>query len=198
MSISFTNTAPVAGGTIQATDISQMRTDLENKFSGGIVNADISTDAAISISKLDANYEHVMVPISLVGPTAGGFPASGAVAAFPLTNDSKGNWVVTHADWVCNDVGDELGTFALQYGQFVAGTWTSTTAIGSSVTIASSDSGANTAGQGSVSGVSSVTLTAASNKMIAIVATGASATTLTADPSYLTVVVQMRRQITTA
>lgn len=197
MAITWTNSAPVSGGTILHTDISQMRTDIENKFAGNIVDADISASANIGVSKLAASYEHCVVQCTYSGPISGGWPGSGVVCFGELPDDSKGAWVATHATWGITDTGDGLGAFRVQWGHYNGATWTSIANVGDIVTMANS-AGANDANDGSVAGISSVTLTAGTAMRLAVIATTGSATTMTADPGYFAVGVHCRRQITSA
>lgn len=102
------------------------KTELESDFStisakfGSIANADISSQAAISIDKLNAQYEYMTVPLTFIAPTTAlGMPAAGVVmAGFPMYNDGKGTWSSVAFGWYCNDVGAQTGTFNVKWGRY--------------------------------------------------------------------------------
>lgn len=198
MALTYAVSDFAAGGTIVAADINSRFDDVKSKFNGGIVNADVAIAAAISVDKLDANIEHMLVQFHVgnVGATDFVWPANNTIVrAIPIPDDGKGNWIVSAAEMVCSDVGADDSQVRFEWGRYTTGTWGVTATIVSAVAINSDDSGANTSGHQTLT-INSSTLTAGTHRCLAMVsaAAGTTATFDTVD-SFLCASFHLYRKI---
>lgn len=124
-------------------EIQENFTDIQNKFSGNIVNADISSSAAIAVSKLAATYQTMIVTLqarTIAGPVLPTVARSGAenspaslsasttnhmMDMVPLPGISgDGSWTVSDASFYCSNSGTASGSFKVEYGYLAAGVFT--------------------------------------------------------------------------
>jgi hypothetical protein len=198
MALTYSTSDATTGSTIAAADINSRFDDIKSKFNGGVVNGDISNNASISISKLDANYEHMLVNLHVGGVNTTDYvwPAVGTVVrVVPLPDDGKGNWTVTAAELVCNDVGADDAQVRIDWGRYTSGTWGATSTVVSSVAINSDDSSTDTAGHQTLS-INTAALAAGTHRCLAMVSGAAGTNTiLTADTSFISVSLHLKRQI---
>lgn len=198
MALTLTQDFSTKTGTIVASDFDDNFTDIQNKFNGNIVNADISTSAAIAVSKLAASKQHMFVTLS-VKALASGWPGSTTLVDHaPIPGSvAQGNWTVEGVDWVCSDTGDGAGVFSVRWGDYdSSGAWVNTSTIVTTQTM-SNAAAANDANHGecTVSG-STLTVSDSTPRMLALMGTTASASTLSAETSNLAVTVHLSRTIT--
>ena len=66
MALSLTHTF-ADGGVITASEINDNFTDVQNKFAGGITNADLSASAGIALSKIASTKQHAYLTLNLNG-----------------------------------------------------------------------------------------------------------------------------------
>jgi hypothetical protein len=198
MPLTYTTSDAVTGTTVVAADVNSRFDEVKSKFAAGIVNGDISTAAAISVDKLDAQYEHMLVPFHMnnVGTTDMVWPAAGVVImAIPIPNDGKGAWTVSAAELVCSDVGADDSQVRFEWGRYTAGTWGVTTTVVSAVAINSDDSAANTAGHQSLT-IASGTLAVGTHRCLAMVSAAVGTTaTFDAVDSYIAASFHLYRKI---
>ena len=200
MALTFTvaDSSFEAGDTIAGSDIVSRFDDVATKFNAGIVNADVSTTAAISIDKIDANIEHMLVTFHVgnVGATDFVWPAVGTVVrAFPIPDDGKGNWTISAGEMVCSDVGADDSQVRFEWGRYVTGTWTVTSTMVTAVAINSDDSAANTSGHQTLT-LAATALAAGTHRCLAMVS-GAAGTTATFDTadSFLSASFHLYRKV---
>lgn len=198
MPLTYTTSDLTTGATTSASDLNSRFDEIKSKFNAGIVNGDISTAAAISVDKLDAKYEHLLINFLHKGPgqtTAPLWPAANTViAAIPIPNDGKGNWVISAGELVCSDVGSDDAQVRFEWGRYVAGVWTVTSTPVSAVAINSDDSAANTAGHQTLT-IASSTLTAGTHLCLAMVVAAQGTNTLSAVTDYLSASFKLHRKI---
>lgn len=197
MPLTYTTSDMVTGGTVVAADLVSRFDEVKSKFNAGIVNGDISTSAAISVDKLDAQYEHMLVSfdVAAFGATDYVWPASGVVIrALPIPNDGKGDWVISAGELVCSDVGADTAQVRFEWGRYVAGVWTVTSTPVSAVVINSDDSTTDTSGHQSLT-IASATLSAGTHRCLAMVSAAADATLTTASDSFLCASFKLYRKI---
>ncbi len=123
MALTITNTS--LSGTIDASELDQNFTDVVNKFSGNIVNADISSTAGIATSKLAADKAEWIVELRFV---MGGATTYSAIAdntivdAVPVPGASGDTaWTIADAAYATNRTGTSGNpTFNLLYGYWDA------------------------------------------------------------------------------
>jgi hypothetical protein len=96
MAFSVTNTL-VAGGTVDPDDLNENFNDIEDILNGGLTDTNISSDANITITKLAAYKQDIVLhigvpnPALLAGTTATAIVSS--IVAFPA--DSGVTWTIT-------------------------------------------------------------------------------------------------------
>ncbi len=198
MPLTYTVSDAVTGGIVTASDVNSRFDDVKSKFNSNIVNADISSNAAISVDKLDANYEHMLLTFHVgnVGATDFVWPAVGTIVrAFPIPDDGKGSWSVSAAEKVCSDVGADDSQVRFEWGRYTTGTWGVIATVVTAVAINSDDSAANTSGHQTLA-IASATLTAGTHRCLAMVsaAAGTTATFDTVD-SFLSASFHLYRKI---
>ena len=138
----FTTNTPIV-----AADVNANFSAISAKFSGGIVDADISGTASIGVDKLAARYEHIYAQFHFAAAATAAVPA----AFFPVYKDGKGAWTVEQIQWVCNDVGGGTTTMKIDWGYYTTNAppvWTVTTAVLTASALASGSGYAQAAGQG--------------------------------------------------
>lgn len=196
--------------TIEGADLDANFTALANKFAAAISSGDLSASAGILLSQLEASIEHMDVNLYLdgtqiaafpVAAPAAGWPASDTMVAVPVIGlTGAATWVATDCYWVCNDTGGGTATFDVVWGEYnAAGAW-STVATVAAATITNA-AGANDGNDGvaAMAGGGPVTLTVgAGPRSLAIVATGADATTMSAASGFFSATVRLRRAISTS
>jgi hypothetical protein len=190
MALTYTVSDFTDASVISATDLNSRFNDISTKF-GTIVNSDISSSAAISVTKLSANYEHMLVTLTYSGVTA---LATGVLRLVPIPDDGKGDWTVTTAELVCTDVGDSTGQIRVDWGRYTAGTWGATSTVVSAVAINSDDSGDNTSGAQALT-VNSATLTSGTHRALALYGVAAGTGVLSAVTDQLVVTLLLKRVI---
>lgn len=131
-------------------EVEQNFYDVQQKFNGGIVDADISSSAAISNSKLETRYERMTVQLKFMVIYDGvdariwsDFGANQVLDFVCLPGDGGDvDWTIETASWGCNAVGDGTAQFRLSYGYYDTDTggWSLTQTV-STVTITKSTSG---------------------------------------------------------
>ena len=105
---------------------------VEDKFDGGITNADVSADAGISVSKIATIYQEVWLELCWhQGLAVGGanWSAVAVGAATPLDfvalpGSDTDVWICTDVSWLCTDTGTVKGQFDVRFGAYNgAGVW---------------------------------------------------------------------------
>ena len=197
MALTYTTSDATAGSTITASDLNSRFDDVKTKFNAGIVNGDISSSAAISVDKLDAQYEHMLLQFFMKGvnTTDAVWPAAGSVVqAIPIPDDGKGNWIISAAELVSTDVGADTAQVRFEWGRFVSGVWTVTSTPVTAVVLNSDDSGIDTAGQQTLT-IASATLAAGTHRSLGMVSAVTDATFLTTDQSFISASFHLYRKI---
>jgi len=116
MSLTLTN--PTLGpGVVDADELNDNFSDIASKF-GNIDNSDIKSGAGISIDKLSASYEYMVVPIAFKETGGTGLTASRFLGSAPLYNDGKGTWTAVAYGWQTNDVGAMTGAIDYLWGYY--------------------------------------------------------------------------------
>lgn len=200
MPLTYTTADFVASTAMTAANLNAHFADVKAKFAAGIVNGDIATNAGISVSKLSANKEHMIVKLALHGPkqtTAPLWPVAGVmVDSVMIPDDGKGNWTITAGGLMCHDVGNDDAQVRFEWGRYVAGVWTVTSTPVASVAINSDDSGVNTAGQQTLT-IASSTLTAGTHRQLAMMVTAQGTGTLTNVTDHMAATFLLSRTIST-
>lgn len=198
MALTYTTSDFTAGSTIVAADVNSRFDDIKSKFNANIINADISTSAAISVDKLDANYEHMLVNFFVQSTSTDDFvwPAANTIVqAIPIYNDGRGSWVVSGGTLVCSDCGANDSQVRFEWGRYTTGTWGVVTTVVSAVAINSDDSSTDTAGQQALT-IAAGTLTAGTHYSLAMVSAAAGAVdTLSTAYSFLSASFKLYRKI---
>lgn len=156
---------PTLTGTISSTELDSNLSTLANKF-GNLTNADIATGAAIDIDKLSAQYERLLVRLtvetridSAAATDVNGYndaslsavPVSSILDAVPLPGDSSDtNWAIYDVMWYCTDTGDGATQVRVDWGYSNAGTFAASAVAVATFTIS------NKAGAGDVNLVHAV------------------------------------------
>lgn len=110
-------------GTINASDLNDNFSDISNKFSANILDADISSSANITTSKLAADLVDIWVHLKYnYDATTGAFSAGSdgdvfAVVPIP-TQSSDDAFVLADATWFTNDTGSASATFNVELGYY--------------------------------------------------------------------------------
>jgi hypothetical protein len=195
------------------TEVEGNFTDVQNKFAGNIVNADISPSAAIDISKLSASYERLAIELRVFND---GTVINGLTAATPDLEDiadetilditplpgdsSDTNWEIYDASWVCTDTGDGASKLRVEWGYYSStGVWTVTSTPISSFFISNANA-ANDANDAHQVNSSSTTLAFDANSphnlalVYDVVSAGAGGT-LSAAGSFFKMIILLRRVI---
>lgn len=206
MALTLTN--PTLTTSFTSTEVDTNFADVQNKF-GSIVNADVASNAGITIGKLANQYQEVWLELKYYGVLFGAWPAAPANAAAPTFaelidavplpgSDADTAWVVTDISWMSNDSGAASGSFDVRYGAYSAGgvmTGAGTVATGMTITQIGNDLGNE--GRGLEGG--SVTITQSTTvRCLYLVSAGAGTTVMddvAAPGSWLKVMVALRRQI---
>lgn len=197
-------------------EVEQNFEDIQSKFDGNIVNSDISTNASITIGKIETLYERMTVQLKFVTNDDGtgtnlrtwsDLSGGDIVDAVCLPGDGSDNdWDVVDASWVCNAVGAGSDAFRVEWGYYDNtattgdGTWNTTSTPISATTIAQADSGgANTGNQGHPVDGGSTTLTFDNSpnfRSLALIAnTAADTTCMDAMGDFLVVSITLRKAI---
>ena len=134
MSVTLPNTD--LSGTIDDTELEANFNALANKFAGNITNADISSTAAIDVTKLSASRSEMFVQLKYRFPDTGGTAFSGLTDAVPCDvcaipeDDAATSLSITNAQWVCNDTGSGTTTFDVRLGYYdSSGTFQTTSTL---------------------------------------------------------------------
>lgn len=207
---------PTLTGTIVSTQLDSNFSTLANRF-GNIVNADISSSAAIDIDKLSAQYERLIVTLKVV--TAIDSAAATSVNGYndaslsavttgirldycPIPGDSSdANWSIYDVSWICTDTGDGATTVSVQWGYFDAvGAWQNSATVVSAITLANA-SVANDANDAHHVNSSATALDfnhgtgGNTPRSLALVLGTVGTGTLSAEGSFLAVSILLRRKI---
>ena len=181
---------------VNATNLNADKSVIEAKFNGGIVNADVSSNAAIATSKLDNKlYEFtVQLKASAAGWAAAAVGEPLAFAALPGTSAADGTYTGIAYAWVCTDCGSQSGLFRVEWGYYdSAGTWTVVSTPIDNVTLTANSGVNDTAGAGGATFSTAFTLasdfTAANQgpRFLALVMDTDDANAITAEPDFLEV-----------
>ena len=108
--------------TISKSELEANFTSIQSKFSAGIDNSDISTGAAIAVSKLAASKEYLTLTLS-TGGDAEGFDTDDQYRDYvplPGLSGNQNSWSLKAASWVCTGVGGGTGTFDVEWCQYDA------------------------------------------------------------------------------
>src|SRR3990167_3111592 len=139
MALTLTNTT--LSNPASKSEVEANFTDIQNKFAGNIINADISSNAAIALSKLAASYERIALQFKVThhlydvaadyinAATASSLSAvagNTVLDAVPIPgNSSDTNWQISDVSWHCTDTGDGATTVRFEWGyRDAAGAWT--------------------------------------------------------------------------
>lgn len=115
MSLSIPNTF-TSGTVVDASDVNENFTAVSQKF-GNIDNSDIKSGAGISVDKLSAQYEYMVVPLVHISDAT--YEAAGTIfAGAPLYNDGKGTWTAVAYSWYTTDVGAQTAAFDLLWSYY--------------------------------------------------------------------------------
>ena len=191
MALTLTN--PTLSTSFTSTEVDQNFADVRSKF-GSIKNADIASDAAISISKLANQYQEVWLHFDAAGVA---FTATGVALVIPLPgSDADPAWTLTDISWHTTDSGDSGNTaaFAIRVGRAseaagstVAASFTTTSTFGPYALGLSN----NVSGNGRALEGGSTAITQSSTvRLLAL-----DITTSSANSGLLMVSVALRRQI---
>lgn len=189
-----------------------VKTELDNNFStlankfGNITDADVSSSAAIGVTKLAAYYQEIVFTLQVLPPAVGSsWPAVGATTplAFcgvPYTAATDEAWTVTDIAWVCTDTGTSAGQFEVRYGRYVGSTWTNYSTVTSSAITLANAAANNDANDGRQTGLSaSLAVPSPIDPChLVIVSAAVDAATLSAATSQLLVSVRARRKLQAA
>ena len=150
---------PTLSGAIVSSQLDSNFSTLANRF-GNIVNADIAPGAAIDIDKLSAQYERLLVKLtvetridSAAATDVNGYNDASLSAVtvasildvVPLPGDSSdANWSVYDVMWYCTDTGDGATVVRVDWGYSNAGAFAASSVAVANMTIA------NKAGAGDV------------------------------------------------
>ena len=171
---------------------------LQAMFAAAIRSADIASDAAILLTQLEASKEHLNVILHVDGTQLGGtWPATGVVAAVPVIGVTGATaWTATDCYWICNDTGDGVATFAVQWGEYNAtGAWVNANTI-ATATMANANANED-ANDGTATLVSGTMAVDTGPRSLALVGTGTGVGYCTAVGTFVTVVVRLKRDLTT-
>jgi hypothetical protein len=158
-----------AGTAITASDMNENFDAISNWANGSIVNSDISTSAAIAVSKLAASKEHLI----LTFPTVTDTTSTGIKSYIPFINDNGGNWTPTKVQWLCTDPGSANAAFTIKYGLYTAGVWGGSN-VTAAVTVSGSD-GVATQGTNTSSPLGSALSVGTNNAFVLDITTGGTA-----------------------
>lgn len=166
-----------------------------------ITDADISSSAALTVTKLAAYYVETFVQLiyhfNLQGADAAGWPAAAATPldAVPMPGQSgDAAWTATDVTYVCSDVGSADGAFGVSYGSYDgSGAWVAAGNVLASQTIASP--GADGTGSQGRSSRLSVTIPNGSTVTSLALFCATQGTGLVSAASFLKVTVRLRRAL---
>ena len=108
--------------TITKSELEANFTSIQSKFSAGIDNSDISTGAAIAVSKLAASKEYMTLTLESRGDGTGLDTDNQFRDMVPLPglSGNQSSWSLKAASWVCTDVGGGTATFDVEWAQYDA------------------------------------------------------------------------------
>ena len=114
MSLILTTTL---SNTISKSELEANFSSIQTKFSGGIDNSDIRGNAGISIDKLDASKEYVIVMLKSQADGTGLDTADQYrdFVAVPGLSADQANWTLKGASWLCVDVGTGAASFDIEW-----------------------------------------------------------------------------------
>lgn len=124
-----------AGTAAVAADVNANFTAINNWANGNIINSDISNDAAISVSKLAASKEHLLLTFPVVTDTT----ATGIKSYIPIYKDNNGDWTAVYSQWLCTDPGSAPASYQLKWGYYSGASVLTSANIGSAVSVSGSD-----------------------------------------------------------
>lgn len=145
--MSVTLPYPTLGpGPVYNSELNENFGALEAKF-GQIDNSDIASGAAISVDKLDAQYERISLKLSGSSTTT----VNTFIDFAPLLNDGNGTWTIEGVQWLLNDKGTTRPAIRLRYGYYTADTttWVSVSEITAATTLSAGGTD-DTADQGTI------------------------------------------------
>jgi hypothetical protein len=177
--------------------------NIVNQHAAGHTTADLAADAGILLSQMEASIEHFDVVLRTSnGEYGGAWPGGNALmCTVPLVGLTGATaWVVTDIYWACSDTGGGTGTFRVQYGRYAAGAWAAVGWVCAATTMTNA-AGADDANAGTVTptGTTYTLAVAATMGMLALVSTGADATTMQGGVTdHVSVTCRIRRALGTA
>lgn len=137
-------------GAINSAQLDANFSTLANKF-GNIVNADIATGAALDIDKLSAQYERLLIRLtvesridSAAATDINGYndaslsavPITSILDTCPLPGDSSdANWSIYDVMWYCTDTGDGATVVRVDWGYSNAGVFAASSVAVANMTI---------------------------------------------------------------
>lgn len=134
MAVTLPYPSLASGAVISHTELNENFSTLANKF-GSITNSDVAAAAALSIDKLSASYEYMVVKLS------GATTAAAIVDYVPIFNDGKGSWTVSGVQYVLIDAGSANCAIRIQAGYYTdaSTTWNVTDNITAATTLTGTD-----------------------------------------------------------
>jgi hypothetical protein len=180
---------------ISGAELQQQFDAVANKF-GALTAGDLSPQASILTSQLEASFEHMDIALqtSYSMNESAAWPASGVLAAVPVVNRGL-DWVVSDIDWICSDTGDGAGAFRVQWAEFAAGAYSSIGNVCAATTMANA-AAANDSNSGMVTPSGTTTLAQGSGaRFLALIATAAGVGVMSAAGEYVTVTCRLKRRI---
>lgn len=213
--MALTITTPTLSTSFTSTQQDTNNADIVSYVNGGLTNANISSSAAIAITKLANQYQEVWMTLMWRAAGAGAGPGTAAWTAVadpanvtiaelraqcivvPLPgSDADTPWVATDVTWTCSDAGSAAGAFQLSYGALNAGgtVWVRSGSIlaTGTMTVTTDNNGAK--GRGLEGGSVSITQ-ATTVRDIALVPLTTGTGVMSNAGDFLSVTVALRRQI---
>ena len=188
-----------------------VKEEIEDNFAaivqkfGAFDTSDLNAAAALVSAQLAEPYQDALFTLRVRAESlAAGWPGANTVVdaiIVPGINDvstTDPEWKVVQVSWACNDTGTGAGVFALQWGHFDSGSFTSVTTLtgGGNISNTGGADGSWGAATRSVDYDSGETLAfSATPRALALVGTTADANTLSAAGSWFTCSVVLRRAL---